>query len=269
MRILFLGDIVGRAGREKVCLELPKLKNSLSIDFAIINAENSAHGYGLTKKIASELFEAGANCITTGDHVFNQSEIGQALILEPRLMRAANFPASTPGKEFYIAKINGKKILVTSLITKVFMANIQVDCPFTALEKILKHHQLGKDVDAIFVEVHGEATSEKMALAHNFDGRISALIGTHTHVPTADGRIFPQGTAYLTDAGMCADYNSVIGMKSQNAIARFLNTDTKPPLTPAENEATLCGVILDIDNAGKCNKISQLIIGPHLKNSTL
>jgi metallophosphoesterase (TIGR00282 family) len=266
MRILFLGDISGKAGREKVYAELPKLKAELQIDVAIVNAENSAHGYGLTTKIANQLFEVGADCVTTGDHAFNQAAIGQALILEPRLLRASNFPALTPGKEYFLLPVKDKKLLIITALTKVFM-NAKTDCPFASIDKILKDYKLGENVDAIFLEVHGEATSEKMAMAHYFDGRISALIGTHTHVPTADARILPKGMGYLTDAGMCGDFDSVIGMQTKGAIARFINPMVKSPLTPAENEATLCGVVVEIDNQGKCTRISQLIKGPHLKNT--
>lgn len=269
MRILFLGDIVGKSGRDAVLSNLPLLKDKLGPDFIIIDAENSAHGYGITKKIGDGLFAAGADAVTTGDHVFNQSEAGQYLIEEPRLVRAANFPPLTPGKDFNIFEKDGKRIMVVMLITTVFMGHLNVSSPFTTLEEILKTHTLGKEVDAIFVEVHGEATSEKMALAQHFKGRVSAIIGTHTHIPTADARIFEGGTGYLTDAGMCGDYNSVIGMKHEAAIGRFINPQGRNALEPADLDGTVCGVMLNIDKDGKCDKISQIIIGPNLKNQGL
>ena len=220
MNILFCGDVVGRAGREVVTQHLPHLKKQLQLDFIIVNGENAANGFGITKEICENLYESGADVITTGNHVWDQKEIIGQIDNDPRLLRPANYPAGTPGRgsNVYSTK-RGQKVLVINVMCRLFMDPL--DDPFVILDKELSGYLLGRTVDAIVLDVHGEASSEKMAIGHSFDGRVSLVVGTHTHVPTADAHILDGGTAYQTDAGMCGDYDSVIGMKKLPAISRF------------------------------------------------
>jgi metallophosphoesterase (TIGR00282 family) len=247
MRILFLGDLVGRSGREVVLEHLPRLRADLAIDFAIVNGENAAGGFGITEKICQELYEAGADVVTTGNHVWDQRETVGFIGNDPRLLRPQNFPAGTPGQGsgVFATKAN-KKVFVVNLMGRLFMDPL--DDPFAVAEKVLASHRLGGSVDAIFVDFHAEATSEKMAFAHMLDGRVSMVVGTHTHVPTADHQILPGGTAYMSDAGMCGDYDSVIGMDKTAPIARFVRKLPTDRLAPANGPATLCGVFLESDD---------------------
>jgi metallophosphoesterase (TIGR00282 family) len=260
MKILFLGDIMGRAGREAVLKHLPALKTRFTPDFIVMNGENAAAGYGLTIKIAAELFEAGADCVTNGNHVWDQKELLTTIHNDARLLRPCNFPEGTPGLGANVYKNkDGKRLLVINAMTRLFMDAL--DDPFAAIDDILKNHTLGKTCDAIFVDIHGEASSEKQAMGVHLDGRISGIIGTHTHVPTADARVLPGGTAYQTDAGMCGDYDSVIGMKKEASVQRFLRKYSFERLGPAEGEGSVCGACIETGDNGLATKITPFRIG--------
>jgi metallophosphoesterase (TIGR00282 family) len=247
MRILFLGDIVGRAGRDAVATALPALRQRLNLDVVVVNAENASHGFGLAPAMADALFAAGADVLTLGNHAWDRKELLGYIETQPRLIRPLNFPPGTPGQGFAIVELaNGRRVLVLQAMARLFME--LSDDPFRLTAELLGKHRLGVTVDAIIADIHGEATSEKMAYAHSFDGRVSLVVGTHTHIPTADTQILPGGTAYQTDAGMCGDYDSVIGMDKGVASARFWRRVPGERLAPAEGEATLCGVFLETDD---------------------
>lgn len=266
MRILFLGDIMGRSGRDGVTKHLPDLKARLKPDIVIANGENAAAGFGITDKIAKEMFALGIDCLTGGNHSWDQKELIGTIDREPRLLRPINYPEGTPGRGHYTHTLpGGKKILIVNVMARLFMEPA-LDDPFAAMEKLMAQHRLGQNVQAVFVDFHGEASSEKMALAHVFDGRVSAVIGTHTHVPTADARILPRGTAAMTDAGMCGDYDSVIGMKKELSIWRFTRKIPGERMVPAEGEATVCGCIITTDDAsGLATAIEPVRVGGILK----
>lgn len=266
MRLLFLGDVVGRSGRDAVCGLLPGLRRDLDLDFVVVNGENAAAGYGLTKKICDDMFEAGTDVITGGNHSWDQREIISYISEQPRLLRPENFPAGTPGKGvgIYPAR-GGRKVMVVNVMTRLFMDPL--DCPFVALNRLLPKAGGPKagGADAVLVDLHGEATSEKMALGHWCDGRSSLVVGSHTHAPTADAQILPGGTAYQTDAGMCGDYDSVIGMEKVAAVERFVRKLRGERLVPASGEATLCGVFAETDDAtGLAVRVAPLRIGGRL-----
>ena len=264
MNILLLGDVVGRAGRDAVKAHLPGLKRDLAIDVAIVNAENAAHGYGLTERLVGELYDAGADILSTGNHVWDQRELIQYIDRDPRLLRPANFPAGTPGAGWRLHMLDGgRSVLVVNLMGRLFMDPL--DDPFARLETLLTQYPLGRVVSAIVVDFHAEATSEKMAMGHFADGRVSAVIGTHTHVPTADAQILPGGTAYLSDAGMCGDFDSVIGMQKAASVRRFVTRMPGEKAKPAEGEATLCGVFVRVDDAtGLARHIAPVRVGGRL-----
>ena len=268
MRLLFLGDVVGKAGRQAVVEWLPRLRDRLQVDFAIVNAENAAHGFGLTVKIAEAFYEAGADCLTTGNHVWAQREILTAIDSDQRLLRPANYPDGTPGRgAALLIGRNGHSVLVANVMARVFMDPL--DDPFACADRLLADMQMPRDADAIVVDFHGEATSEKMAMGHYLDGRVSLVVGTHTHVPTADLQILPGGTGYQTDAGMCGDYDSVIGMKKQVAMARFTSKLPGERMTPAEGPATICGLIVDTDpKTGLAVNIAPLRLGGRLQRAS-
>ena len=263
MKILFLGDIVGRDARNTVLSKVNYLKHKFKPDIFIVNIENAAGGRGVTPKIAKQFFNSGIDVLTTGNHIWDQREIIKYIQETNQLIRPANMPEGTPGAgQTEITLNNGSKILVINLMTNLFMS--QNDFVFKSMEKILLNIKLGEDYSAIFIDLHGEATSEKTAFANYFDGKVSAIIGTHTHIPTADARVLPNGTAYQTDVGMCGNYDSVIGMKKELAIDRFFSK--KSYLTVAEGEITICGVIIEIDdNTGKSLDINPIQIGGVLK----
>ena len=249
MRILFLGDIVGRAGRKAVIEKLPDLRAGLKLDFVVINAENSASGFGMTGQIATELLAAGVDVLTLGDHAFDQKDMLQFIEGEPRILRPLNYAKGAPGRGFGIFEATrGRKVAVTVALGRVFM-NKPYDDPFSALDAALKPASLGGAVQASIVEIHAEATSEKMGIGHWCDGRTSLVVGTHTHVPTSDTMILPKGTAYQTDAGMCGDYNSVIGMEKAEPLKRFVTGMSSARFEPALGEATLSGVLVETDDA--------------------
>lgn len=245
MRIFFLGDVVGRLARKAVMAELASLRAELGADMIVVNVENSAGGFGVTPDIAEAFLEAGADVLTTGNHVWDKRDIVDYITREPRLLRPYNMVEATPGAGVIIATTpSGERLAVINLICNLFMDTS--DPVFEALEHVLGKVRLGRDADAIFIDVHGEATSEKTALGFAADGRVSAVVGTHTHIPTADERILPKGTAYQTDVGMCGDYVSVIGMEVSAAVNRFKG-EASSRLEVAKQEPTLCGVIVDTD----------------------
>jgi len=264
MRILFLGDIVGRAGRDAVGAALPNLRRSLAIDLAIVNAENASHGFGLAPAMADALFAAGADVITLGNHAWDRRELAAYIETHPRLIRPLNFPPGSPGHGFATVDLaDGRRVLVLQAMGRLFME--LTDDPFRLTAELLGKHRLGVTVQAIFADIHGEATSEKMAYAHSFDGRVSAVIGTHTHLPSADHHILAGGTAFQSDAGMCGDYDSVIGMEKAAAAARFWRKVPGERLGPAEGEATICGTFVETsDTTGLAVRIEPVRTGGRL-----
>ncbi len=250
---------MGRAGRRAVADNLPRLRQDWKLDFVVINGENATSGSGLSGAHAQALLEAGADCITLGDHAFDQKDMLQFIEREPRVIRPLNFSKSAPGKgaRLFTAQ-NGRKVLVAQVLGQVFMKR-PFDDPFSGLEPVLKAHPMGGQAAAVIVDVHCEATSEKMAMGHFCDGRASLVVGTHTHVPTADAMVLPGGTAYLTDAGMCGDYNSVIGMEKAEPLRRFITGMPRERFTPAAGEATLSGVYVETDDrTGKATRIAMV-----------
>lgn len=268
MRLLFLGDVMGRAGRAAIRECLPRLREEWRLDFVVVNGENASGGMGLTGVHAKLILDAGADCVTLGDHAFDQKDMLQFIETEPRVLRPLNFAKAAPGKgaRLFEAK-GGRKILVTQALGRVFM-NRPFDDPFSAIEPVLKAYPLGGQASAVIVDMHCEATSEKMAMGHFCDGRASLVVGTHTHVPTADAQILPGGTAYQSDAGMCGDYNSVIGMDKAEPMRRFVAGMPKTRFIPALDEATLSGVYVETDDAtGKAQKIRMVRHGGRLEQA--
>ena len=267
MKILFLGDVVGISGCSKLMSNLLNEVKSKKIDFVIVNGENAAaQGVGLTKEICNDFFNSGVDVITTGNHVWDQKEIMEIIDKEERLLRPKNLYEPAPGKGFniYTTKEN-IKIGVLNLMGNVFMK--KCEDVFEISEKFMKQYKLKQDYDLLVVDFHGEITSEKNAIGHFFDGKASLVVGTHTHIPTNDARILDNGTAYQTDAGMCGDYNSVIGMDAENSLNRFLNKKSIKHF-PALGEATLCGVIVDCNiETGLANNIESYISGGQLNNT--
>ena len=267
MKIFFLGDIVGKSGRVAVIDNLKNIIKEKKIDFVIVNGENAAdQGVGITEDISNDLFKCGVDVITTGNHVWDQKETITHIEKETRLLRPENLSNNSPGKGFGIYQSkNGFKVGVLNLMGNVFMK--KCDDVFEVATMFKNKYKLQEDFDFLVVDFHGEITSEKMAMGHFFDGKATLVVGTHTHVPTYDARILNSGTAYQTDAGMCGDYNSVIGMDKNNSINRFMKKESKKHF-PAEGEASLCGVIVDaINDNGLANKIEHFIFGGQLKNT--
>ena len=266
MKILFLGDIVGPAGCIAVKKFLPKIIKDKQINFVVANGENAAdEGMGITEEIANDLFKSGVNVITTGNHVWDQKEIINYIIKENKLLRPENLTKPSPGKGFEIYTSNNFKIGVLNLMGNIFMK--KCDDVFEVAEKFLNKYRIKKNMDFLVVDFHGEITSEKMAMGHFFDGKATLVVGTHTHVPTNDARILENGTAYLTDAGMCGDYNSVIGMNKNNSLNKFLKKEYTKHF-PAVGVATLSGVIVEADvENGLAKNIENFIYGGDLKNS--
>ncbi len=265
MRILFLGDVMGRAGRQAITEKLPNLKTEWGLDFVVVNAENATSGMGLSGGHAKALLEAGADCITLGDHAFDQKDMIQFIESEPRVLRPVNFAKEAPGRGHRVfTATRGRKILVAQVLGQVFMRRAYDD-PFGAIDGVLMAHALGGGVQAALVDIHCEATSEKMAMGHFCDGRASAVVGSHTHVPTGDVQILPGGTAYQTDAGMCGDYLSVIGMDKAEPMRRFVTGMSKTRFTPALGEATLCGLYVETDDkTGKATRVEMIREGGRL-----
>ena len=248
MKILFLGDIMGRSGRYTLRDHLPHAIKNNNIDFVIANGENSAGGFGITGPICKELYSYGVDVITTGNHLWDQKEINSYIDQDNRLLKPYNFAEGTPGLgvNTYVSKKTGQKIAVINLMGNLFMRSC--DNAFFKIEEVLKNLDTS-DLSFIFVDFHAEATSEKMAMGHYLDGRVTAVVGTHTHVPTADANIMEHGTAFQTDAGMCGDYDSVIGTKKVEFVRKFATQDSeRKRVPPADGEGTLCGVIIESNN---------------------
>ncbi len=266
MRLLYLGDIVGRSGRKAVIERLPKLREELRADFVVVNGENASNGAGLTAAHAAQLLEAGIDCLTLGDHAFDQKDMLQFIEKEPRILRPINYARTAPGVGARVfAAPGGRKVLVAQVLGQVFMKR-PFDDPFSAIDAVLRAHPLGGMVSASLVDIHCEATSEKMGMGHFCDGRASVVVGSHTHVPTADAMILPRGTAYLTDAGMCGDYNSVIGMDKEEPMRRFVTGMGRGRFSPAAGEATLSGLFVETDErSGKALRVAPVRQGGVLR----
>ena len=265
MKILVCGDIVGRSGREVIEKFLPELVSQNEINFVIVNGENSASGFGITRKICEQLFDLGVDVITSGNHIWDQKEIIFFIENEKRLIRPCNYPNQTPGRGFGVYKSkNGNLISVINVMCRLFMDHI--DDPFGKLDEIIEQILMEHGKHIIIVDVHGESTSEKMAIGHYLDGKVTAVLGTHTHVPTADLQILKNGTFYQTDLGMCGDYDSVIGMKKEECIQKFTKKFLKTRLEPANGEGTLCGTIINIDKEMKVCEFKQIFKGGRLSS---
>ncbi len=267
MRILLIGDVIGRPGREVVGAELPNLRELLRLDFVILNAENAAGGFGLTRNIANDFFAIGIDVLTTGNHWLDQREILTFIDDEDRILRPINYPKGTPGRgaNLYQAR-NGSRVLVINPQGRIFMDTL--DDPFAAVESELVACPLGESADAIIVDMHAEATSEKMGMGHFCDGRASLVVGTHSHIPTADAQILPNGTAYQTDAGATADYDSVIGMDKHEPLQRFTKKISTGRMSPATGPATLCAVFVETDDrTGLAKTVSPVRIGGRLSSA--
>jgi 2',3'-cyclic-nucleotide 2'-phosphodiesterase len=265
MKILFLGDIVGRAGRKAITERLPGLRERWRLDFVVVNGENATGGMGLTAAHAKSFLEAGADVITLGDHAFDQKEMLSFCTQEPRIIRPLNYAKGAPGNGVRVfSDQRGRKVVVAQVLGQVFMKR-PFDDPFATIDAALKPYPLGGQAQAVLVDVHCEATSEKMAMGHFLDGRASVVVGTHTHVPTGDAMILPKGTAYQTDAGMCGDYNSVIGMDKAEPMRRFVTGMAKGRFEPASGEATLSGLYVETDDAtGKATRVEMVRDGGRL-----
>jgi metallophosphoesterase (TIGR00282 family) len=266
MRILFIGDIVGKPGRDVVAAELPRLQDRLQLDFVIANGENAAGGFGLTQAIAREFFALGIDAISTGNHWADQKEILSFIGDEDRVLRPANYPKGTPGRgaNLYQAR-SGERVLVVNVMGRVFMDAL--DDPFAAVEAELAACPLGEAADAIVVDMHAEATSEKMAMGQFCDGRASVVVGSHQHIPTADAQILPNGTAFQADAGACADYDSVIGMDKFQPVQRFVTKINTGRFSPATGPATLCAVFIETNARGLATRIDPVRVGGRLKQT--
>ncbi|MDQ0316987.1 TIGR00282 family metallophosphoesterase [Amorphus orientalis] len=264
MRLLFLGDVVGRTGRAVVAEYLPAIVASGHLDFVVINGENAAGGFGITETICQELLDAGADVVTLGNHAWDQREALVFIERQPRLIRPANYPAGTPGRGANIfTATNGARVFVANAMGRIFMDPL--DDPFAVIDRSLEGLELGRDVDAVIVDFHAEATSEKQGFANYLDGRASLVVGTHTHVPTADHRILPGGTAFMTDIGMCGSYDSIIGMEKEEPIGRFTRKIPQGRFGPATGPATLSGVAVELDDtSGLATAIEPLRIGGEL-----
>ena len=269
MNILILGDVIGPSGREAIIKKLPNLIKQKKIDFVIVNGENAADpGVGITKKNVEEFFNAGTDVITSGNHIWDQAETMEFITSEKRLLRPQNLFEGSPGKGFgiYNSK-NNKKVAVINLMGNIFMK--KCDDVFESAKKFIQSVKLKKDADFIVVDMHGEITSEKMAMGYLFDGKATMLVGTHTHVPTSDHRIMEKGTAYQTDIGMCGDYNSVIGMNRDNSLKKFFKDPSATKHYPSLGEATISGLMVIADNeTGLANKVEPIVLGKCLENRT-
>ncbi|MDR1009327.1 MAG: YmdB family metallophosphoesterase [Rickettsiales bacterium] len=260
MKILFFGDIIGRVARNYLIENLARIKADLAADFVIANAENAAHGYGLTPLVAGKILAAPIDVLTLGDHTWDHENIRESLRGEERILRPENWLKFPEGSGHRLYKCGRARVLVINLLGTLFIAREKVENPFTVVSKILEQYTLGKNADAIFVDFHAEATSEKVSMANMLDGRVSAVIGTHTHVPTADERVLARGTAFMTDAGMCGDFDSSIGMDKGVSMRRFMGAEDEK-LAPAEGAPTLCGVLVEIGRSGLATSIRRVMYG--------
>jgi metallophosphoesterase (TIGR00282 family) len=265
MNILYFGDVVGRSGRQAITDQLPGLRVRFKADFVVVNGENATSGMGLSGLHAKGILDAGADCITLGDHAFDQKDMLQFIQSEPRVLRPLNFSKSAPGRGAGIfSATRGRKVLVTQVLGQVFMKR-PFDDPFSAIDEVLKQYPLGGQSVATLVDIHCEATSEKMAMGHFCDGKVSMVVGSHTHVPTADTQILERGTGFQSDAGMCGDYDSVIGMQKSEPLRRFITGMPKARFEPALGPATLCGLMVETDDAtGLAKSIHMIRYGGRL-----
>lgn len=261
MRIVFIGDVMGRSGREALEKHLPRVHEELEPDVVIVNGENAANGAGITEKICKEFYGWGVDVITTGNHVWDQREVIPYIARDKKLLRPLNFPPGTPGNGSCKHKLkDGRTITVVNAMCRLFMDPL--DDPFRAINEFLAQEKLGKTTDAIFVDLHGETTSEKMSFAHYIDGKVTGVVGTHTHIPTADTHVLEKGTAYQTDAGMTGDYNSVIGVEKEIAMHRFIKKMPGERMRPAKGAGTMCGcLIISNDKTGKAKSIEPIRLG--------
>ena len=262
MKIVFIGDIVGKEAKETLIKKIQEIKSKYESDVFIVNAENSAAGYGLTKKIANQLFDAGVDVITLGNHAWDQKEMLSYIEECPKIVRALNYPEGVPGKGYYELQLSdGRKITIIQVMLRLFMG-LSIDDPFSVTKKYLLKEKIGVTTNAIIIDMHGETTSEKNAFGHFFDGKVSAILGTHTHIPTADAKILDGGTAYQTDVGMTGNYNSVIGMDKENPIHGFVKGyRSEGRFFPAFGKITISGAFLEIeDNTGLSLKIEPFQI---------
>ncbi|HXL49028.1 MAG TPA: TIGR00282 family metallophosphoesterase [Xanthobacteraceae bacterium] len=268
MRILFIGDIVGRSGRAILLERLGTLVREWKLDFVALNGENAAGGFGITEAIYQDFVDAGADVITGGNHSWDQKEALVFIERAPRLLRPINYPAGTPGRGVALIEAkNGARVLVVNAMGRIFMDPL--DDPFAAVERELTACPLKQAADAIIVDIHGEATSEKQAMGHFCDGRTSLVVGTHTHVPTADQQILPRGTAFISDVGMTGDYDSVIGMDKEEPLTRFLRRISGARFEPAQGRATLCALAVETDDAtGLARRIAAVRLGGRLEEAS-
>ena len=265
MRLLFLGDVMGRAGRAAVADRLPRLRADWRLDVVVVNVENASNGAGCTEAHARAVLDAGADVLTLGDHAFDQRDM-TAFADDPRVVRPLNYARAAPGQGVRVLEVRGARVVVLQALGQVFMKRPFAD-PFSALDAALRPYPLGGAAAAVIVDVHAEATSEKMALGHFLDGRASLVAGTHTHVPTADAQVLARGTAYLSDAGMCGDYDSVIGMDKAEPLRRFVTGMPGARFSPAMGEATLCGLFVETDAQGRATRAVPVRQGGRLAPS--
>ncbi len=270
MRLIFLGDVVGKSGREAVYQELPLLRERYKPDLVVVNGENAAHGFGISEDIYLKLLAVGADVVTLGNHAFDQREALVFIERHPNLLRPVNWPAGCPGRgTALIDTASGRRALVINAMGRV-MIEPMLDDPFPVIKRELDLCRLGSDCDAILIDFHAEVSSEKMAMGHFVDGQASLIVGTHTHTPTADHHILAGGTAYMTDAGMCGDYDSVIGMDKAEPLQRFLRKLPVERFKPAEGVATVCGVAVETDDkTGLATKIAPIRVGGWLSESAV
>jgi metallophosphoesterase (TIGR00282 family) len=264
LRLIYVGDIVGRSGRTVLFERLGEIRDRLRPDAIVVNGENAAAGFGITGRICDEMLAVGVDVVTTGNHVWDQKDLVGYIAQQPRLLRPLNMQPGTPGAGVAeVRTASGRRLVAMQVMGRLFMKPL--DDPFRAVERELQRYRLGKTADAILVDIHGEASSEKMGLGHFLDGHVSLVAGTHTHVPTADAQILPGGTGYISDVGMTGDYDSVIGMEKLGAVARWRNDTPQPKLEPAMGPATLCAVYLETDDrTGLAQRVEPLRIGGRL-----
>ena len=264
MKLLFLGDLVGRSGRTAVIERLPGFVEEQALDFVVVNGENAAAGFGITEPILQDVLDAGADVVTTGNHVWDQRDTLVYIERQDRLLRPVNYPSGTPGRGAHLfAARNGARVMVANVMGRVFMDPL--DDPFAAVDRVVNDCPLGEVADAVIIDMHAEATSEKQAMGHFLDGRVSLVVGTHTHVPTADHQILAHGTAYISDAGMCGCYDSVLGMEKDEPVDRFQRKIPAGRFTPSNGPATICGVAVETDDrTGLAIKIAPLRVGGRL-----
>lgn len=267
MRLFFCGDIFGRSGRDAFCGQMLMLREKLRLDFVVVNGENAAAGFGVTEKICKQFLDAGADVITGGNHSWDQKEALSYHDRESRLLRPMNYPERTPGRGAALFDApNGRRVLVMNAMARIFMDPL--DDPFAGVRRVVERVRMGRDCHAAVLDFHGEATSEKMAMGHYLDGKVSLVVGTHTHVPTADHQILPNGTAYQTDAGMTGDYDSVIGMDKEAPLHRFTRKIAAPRMKPAGQEATLCGLYVETDDkTGLALRVEPVRVGGRLSQA--